>query len=95
MDINVATAKAAALPGDPDNMNLTRSTWAEAAVVTFMGCTRTDREDAIADLLTDLMHLCDRGDTSFENELARAKANYEIEIGNESTGEYVKLETQK
>lgn len=70
-----------ALPNDPDNMNIPRAEWAEAALSTFMGCTGTDQEDAISDLLADLMHLCDRTGPGFDTELERARGNYQAEIG--------------
>ena len=44
------------LPPDPDTMNVSRAGWAGAALSTFMRETGTDEEDALGDLLTDLMH---------------------------------------
>lgn len=38
--------------------NLDRAAWAETALDAFRAETGTDREDAVCDLLCDLMHLC-------------------------------------
>lgn len=48
------------LPADPENMNDDRAAWAEAALNEFRRVTGTDDEDALGDLLCDLMHWCDR-----------------------------------
>lgn len=69
------------LPPDPDGQNDNRATWADQAVRAFRYTTGTDREDALSDLLCDLMHLCDRdaklGD--FESQLRRARGHYAAE----------------
>jgi hypothetical protein len=69
------------LPADPDGQNDERAAWAEAAVTTFQSETGTDREDALCDLLCDLMHLSDRDEQlgDFETQLERAKGHYEAE----------------
>jgi hypothetical protein len=64
------------LPPDPDNMNDQRSDWAGAAVAMFVQRTRTDQEDALSDLLGDLMHWADRHGFDFDNELDRARTYY-------------------
>lgn len=65
------------LPPDPEAMNDDRSNWAAAALSRFVECTGTDREDALADLLTDLMHLADREEVfDFERDLNRARVHY-------------------
>lgn len=73
------------LPPDPDGMNDERSGWAETALVAFREATGTDREDALCDLLCDLMHLCDRVDTlgGFDAQLERARGHYEADTGGE------------
>ena len=71
------------LPPDPDGQNHDRSYWAETALIAFRKVTRTDPEDAVADLLCDLMHYCDRYDLNFEDELKRALGNYEEETFSE------------
>jgi hypothetical protein len=75
------------LPPDPEGQNDDRAQWAKAAIWQFQICTGTDWDDAIADLLCDLMHLCDRatredGTTAFDfaDELERAREHYEAEI---------------
>src|ERR1700719_3225651 len=74
------------LPPDPEGQNDDRAQWAEAAIRHFQIHTGTDWDDAIADLLCDLMHLCDRatredGATAFDfaGELERAREHYEAE----------------
>ena len=54
------------LPPDPDNMNADRAEWAAAALRHFQCTTGTDYEDALGDLLCDLMHWCDRNNFDFE-----------------------------
>ena len=65
---------------DPDKLNLERAQWAEAAVRTFRAETRADDCDALADLLCDLMHLCDARAPAdgwqFDAALERARAYY-------------------
>ncbi len=68
-----------ALPPDPENMNNDRSNWANTAIVAFQMVTGTDDEDAVADLLCDLMHMLDRYGTTFgtfDRALERARSNY-------------------
>lgn len=67
------------LPPDPDGQNDDRADWADAALKAFQKKTRTDDEDAVADLLTDLMHWCDRNNHDFGHELERARDNYSAE----------------
>lgn len=63
---------------DPTNED--RAAWAQAAVRVFMRITGTDDEDAISDLLGNLMHLCDvRGD-DFTALLNRGAGHYQAEI---------------
>ena len=70
------------LPPDTDGQNDDRAKWAQHGLRAFQQLVQTDDEDAISDLLADLMHLCDRSDDgspSFEDELARARDHYESE----------------
>lgn len=70
------------LPPDPDGQNDDRADWAEAAIDTFMAETRTDRCDALHDLLADLMHWADRNQDlgrTFDEALETARGNYEAE----------------
>jgi len=65
------------LPPDPDRMNDDRAAWADEAVAAFRLEIGTDLEDALADLLADLMHWSDRRGFSFDRELERARTHYE------------------
>jgi hypothetical protein len=67
------------LPPDPEGMNDDRAKWAAAALRQFQSATGTDLEDALADLLGDLMHWCDRNAVIFEDELSRARFHYQAE----------------
>ena len=67
------------LPPDPDNMNGSRAEWAAVALRAFMDATRTDEEDALGDLLTDLLHWANRHNFDFELALDRARWHYEAE----------------
>jgi hypothetical protein len=78
-----ATAKQ--LPPDPDGQNDDRSSWAEAALQSFMDCTGSDQEDALSDLLADLRHWCDRNNDDFDAALERARGHYEAETLGEKT----------
>jgi hypothetical protein len=71
------------LPPDPEHMNDDRAAWAASALTAFMRCTGTDLEDALGDLLANLMHWCDRNNYDFDAALDRARAHYNAE----TTGE--------
>ena len=71
------------LPPDPDGKNHDRAAWAGAALAKFMEVTGTDVEDAVGDLLTDLMHWSDRNNYDFDAALDRARWRYEAETGRE------------
>ena len=70
---------------DPNNTD--RAGWALEAVKAFQTATRTDDCDALADLLADLMHLCDRKrgqhGWDFDAMLERARSNYDEEVEEE------------
>lgn len=68
-------------PPDPEEMNDDRASWAGYALKTFQDVTGADGEDALSDLLCDLMHLCDRRPDlgNFDAMLERARANYKEE----------------
>ncbi len=53
------------LPPDPENMNGDRAEWA-AALRAFEAVTGADYEEALGDLLCDLMHWSDRNNFDFE-----------------------------
>lgn len=67
------------LPPDPEGMNNDRSHWAEIAVRAFQVATGTDDEDALSDLLTDLMHWSDRNGFDFQAACKRALSHYSEE----------------
>lgn len=72
------------LPPDPDGMNGDRAEWAHAALEKFAKTTGLVDEEiadgtALADLLADLMHWCDRHGQDFEPMLARGRMHYEAE----------------
>ena len=73
------------LPPDPDGMNDERAAGGKAALEVFQDLTRTEAIDAIGDLLSDLMHLCDRTDVfgEFEAALRRARMHYRDETHTE------------
>jgi len=71
--------RAEPLPADPEDQNEQRARWADAAVLEFRVQTGADIEDAVSDLLADLMHWCDRHEQDFDLELRRAQNHYEIE----------------
>jgi hypothetical protein len=67
------------LPPDPEEMNDDRAEWAAAALRDFQCTTGTDYGDALADLLCDLAHWCDRNDIDFEASMSIARMHYEAE----------------
>jgi hypothetical protein len=68
------------LPPDPDDQNDDRASWAAVALRQFQCATGADYEDALGDLLCDLMHWSDRNNFDFELALERARGHYEAEI---------------
>ena len=69
------------LPPDPDGKNNDRAAWAKVALDAFMKETGTDLEDALCDLLCNLMHLSDREPFDFEAALIHATDLYLAETG--------------
>ncbi len=51
--------------------------WAGESLILHQDNTNSDDEDAVADLLADLMHYCDFHRLDFKDELRRAEDNYE------------------
>jgi hypothetical protein len=65
----------------PDRLtNRMRAAWAEAALSVFIQHTGCDREDALGDLLCDLMHWSEQNDFDFDLALDRAQGHFEAEI---------------
>lgn len=73
------------LPPDPENMNDERARWAASALRAFRRATGADAEEALSDLLSDLMHWSDRNVFDFEAALDRARMHYEAETASEAT----------
>jgi hypothetical protein len=67
------------LPPDPEGMNEARSGWAAQAIDAFREATGTDEQDALGDLLVDMMHWADRRHHDFDAALLRARDHYEAE----------------
>ena len=65
-----------------------RAETAQACLDLFMKQTGCDPENALADLLANLAHWCDRNDTEFEDELRRAAMHY----GEETVGRGAQLD---
>lgn len=71
------------VPPDPEEMNDERADWASNAIEAFRDATRTDIEDAVCDLLSDLAHWCDRNGQDFSHQLWRAINHYDEETGDD------------
>ena len=67
------------LPPDPERMNDVRASRADQALQHFRRLTQTNHEDALGDLLCDLMHWSDRNNFDFNLALQRAEGHYEDE----------------
>lgn len=80
-DFNLTTISR--LPPDPEGMNDNRAKWAAAAVRQFQSETGTEFDNALADLLCDLMHFADRTALDFDHELERARMHYVAETAPE------------
>jgi hypothetical protein len=75
-------AAPARLP-DLEELNDDRALWAETALAAFVEQTGCNRDDALPDLLCDLMHWCDRTGVPFAEQLTKAEWHYRVE----ATGE--------
>lgn len=67
------------LPPDLEQINESRADLAEAALLAFQQITGAESEDALSDLLADLMHWCDQNGQDFEVELNRAQCRFDFE----------------
>ncbi len=74
------------LPPDQDGSNDDRSAWAASALAQFMLVTGTEYEDALGDLLADLMHWADRRHQDFNEALDCARQHYDAETAGEPPG---------
>jgi hypothetical protein len=80
-----ADERRSTLPPDPEGMNEQRARWAGLAVTAFQKATGTDDEDALSDLIADLMHWADRNNFDFQAALIRGRDHYEAEtLGEEA-----------
>lgn len=73
------------VPPDPERMNGKRSAWAATALAAFIDETGTDEEDAVCDLVADLIHWCDRHGYDFDAELDRGRSHYDAETPREDS----------
>lgn len=64
---------------DPDEMSEKRIVWGGNAIASIMRDTGTDLEDALSDLLADLMHWSHANGQDFADELRRAVSQFEQE----------------
>ena len=72
------------LPADPERKNAARARWAGQAVQEFRAATGTDKQDALANLLGNLMHWADRNKLNYVAELARGRRYYTDETASTS-----------
>lgn len=68
--------QAKTLPPDPELENSNRAKSAAAVLKSYQQRTPVDLEDALSDLLADLVHWCDRVGQDFDMELLRARRHY-------------------
>ena len=73
------------LSPDPQRPNLRRARRAAAALAAYRRRTGADPQDAISDLLTDLMHWCEQFGPAFPAELHRARSHYAAETAQPAT----------
>ena len=60
--------------------NERRAQWADKALAVFQKETRCDQQDALPDLLCDLMHLADQQGIDFDKMLDRARCHHQAEV---------------
>lgn len=73
------------LSPDPMRLNVRRARRAAAALAAYRRRTGADPEDAVSDLLTDLMHWCEQSGQAFPEELDRARSHYAAETAQLAT----------
>jgi len=80
------TARKPKLPPDPGGLNDLRAAEAKEAIKAFRNVCVVDKQDALGDLLTNLMHLCDRDPQlgNFDAALNWAYHSYKAETGTEA-----------
>lgn len=73
------------LSPDPQRLNLRRARRAAAALAAYRRRTGADPQDAVSDLLTDLLHWCEHFGPAFSEALDRARSHYAAETAKPST----------
>jgi hypothetical protein len=69
------------IPPDPEDMNDNRADWAGLAIHKFAQTTgmdeaNEDNDTILSDMLTDILHWCDRNKVDFDECLSVARSNY-------------------
>ena len=79
------------LPPDPEQEKHMRAAMANIAIVAFREACGVEREDALGDLLANLMHLCDRDHQlgTFDAGLISAYSHYRWETATDA--EYARM----
>jgi hypothetical protein len=72
--------------------NFDRAAWAAEALATFRRRTGTDYEDALGDLLCDLMHWADEHELDFDSALSRARDHHHAEV--QEAGEVHRMQAE-
>ncbi len=73
------------LSPDFDGSNDDRAAWAGSAPAAFVQITGTDEDAVVGDLLTDLLHWCDRNGRDFALAPSRAEGPYAAGTGGEES----------
>lgn len=72
--------------GEPTNAD--RAGFVASAIEQYQRVTKTDDEDAVMDMLCDLMHYCDYTDQDFEHKLVSAVGHHVEERHDEALHEW-------
>lgn len=75
-NINKITRRLGGVPPDVDGRNAARAAAAGQALTAFLNTHCTDQDFMLPDLLTNLMHWCDRSKQDFDLALMTAQINY-------------------
>lgn len=78
--IAAVTVRLKGLPPDPDGINESRAGSAQNALDAFWATGWSDDDEfLVSDLITNLMHWCDRNSRDFDTNLTRARGSYDQE----------------
>lgn len=80
------------VPADPEDQNEDRADWGGNAIESIMNDTRTDKCDALGDLLADLAHWADRSCSETGQTFAMAVQNAYMHYSEETGGEGLQFE---